>query len=84
MHNSDGVGPDEEAAKDHYLRMLRAAHGYSDADPEEAFEAYRTACRRARESSDIPDHVYVPDPDTIKMPGRGSAARVEAEDKNQE
>lgn len=82
--NSDGVEYDEEAAKEHYLRMLRALHGYGDADPVEEFEAYRAECRRARESGDLPDHVHVPDPDTIKMPKSPSAARAETGHQNKE
>lgn len=84
MKGDDGADYDEEAAKEHYLRMLKAVHGYGDADPVEEFEAYRAECRRARESGDIPDQVHVPDPDTIKMPKPGPDARAEAEDQNQE
>jgi len=74
----------EEAAKEHYLRMLRALHGYGDADPYEEFEAYRAECRRARESGNVPDHVHVPDPDTIKMPKSPATAQAETQDHNQE
>jgi len=83
MKSSDSTDYDKEAAKAHYLRMLRALHGYGDADPVEEFEAYREECRRARESGDIPDHVHVPDPDSIKMPKSPSVARAETERQNQ-